>query len=163
ERAALVTGADPPLWTPARLVAHARAVHRRRRLIAGAAIGSVVAGLAAAGGAWWTSRQDQQRQEAQIAANLGLFQLELAPLDWDAERLAARPVPIAELPRLRWELREPDPADLDTSGDRTLAEVTLRSSEPGADGLARVDTIEAPGRAAFLVIDERGRGGARCP
>jgi formylglycine-generating enzyme required for sulfatase activity len=163
ERAALASSADPPLWTPARLVAHARAVHRRRRLIAGAAIASVAAGLAAAGGSWWIGRRAQQRQEAQIAANLGRFQLELAPFDWDAERLAARGVPIAELPRLRWELREPDPADLDTPGERTLAEVTLRSSELGADGLSRIETLEAPGRAAFLVIDERGRGGARCP
>jgi eukaryotic-like serine/threonine-protein kinase len=163
ERAALAAGTDGPLWTPARLVAHARAVHRRRRLIAGAAIASVVAGLATAGASWWIGRQAQRRHEAQIAANLGRFQLELAPFDWDAEQLAARPVPITELPELRWELREPDPADLDRESDRRLAEVTVRSSEPGAGGRTRVDTVEAPGRAAFLVIEGRGRGGASCP
>ncbi|HWO25551.1 MAG TPA: bifunctional serine/threonine-protein kinase/formylglycine-generating enzyme family protein [Kofleriaceae bacterium] len=163
ERAALATSADGPLWTPARLVAHARAVHRRRRLIAGAVITSVAAGLTVAGASWWIGRQAQRHKEAQIAANLGRFQLELAPFDWDAEQLVARPVPIVELPELRWELREPDPADLDRESDQRLAEVTVRSSELGAGGRTRIDTVEAPGRAAFLVIEGRGRGGARCP
>ncbi|HEX2691806.1 MAG TPA: hypothetical protein VHN14_34590, partial [Kofleriaceae bacterium] len=51
ERAGLTMIADPPLWTPARLVAHARAIHRRRRLAAGALAASVAVGLAVLGGA----------------------------------------------------------------------------------------------------------------
>jgi formylglycine-generating enzyme required for sulfatase activity len=163
DRAALTPSADPPLWTPVSLVAHARAIHRRRRLVMGATIASVVAGLGVLGTTWWTSRQAQQRQQAQIAANLGRFQLELAPFDWDGERLTARGVPIADLPQLRWELREPDPSDLDMPGEKMRSDVTVQSSEISADGLTRIDTIEAPGRAAFLVIDHRGRGAARCP
>jgi eukaryotic-like serine/threonine-protein kinase len=161
-RAALTVSVDPPPWTPVRLVAHARAVHRRRQLIAGAAIASALTGLAALGGTWWSSRKAQQRQQAEIAADLGRFQLELAPFDWDAERLTASAVPIADLPRLHWELREPDPDDLDSPGETALDQVRLESSEISPDGLKRIDTIEAPGRAAFLVIDDRGRAGARC-
>jgi formylglycine-generating enzyme required for sulfatase activity len=163
ERAALAASTDLPPWTPARLVAHARAVHRRRRLIAGAAIASALAGLTALGGTWWSSRRAQQREEAEIAVNLGRFELELAPFDWDAERLTARAVPIADLPRLGWELREPDPSDLDSPADKALDQVTQESSEISRDGLIRTDTIEAPGRAAFLVINGRGDAGARCP
>jgi len=162
ERAALAASADLPPWTPARLVAHARAFHQRRQLIAGAAIASALVGLTALGGTWWSSRRAQQREEAVIAANLGRFELELAPFDWDAERLTARAVSIADLPRLGWELREPDPADLDSPGDQALDQVTLESSKVSREGLIRIDTIEAPGRAAFLVIHDRGRAGARC-
>jgi formylglycine-generating enzyme required for sulfatase activity len=163
DRAALTPSAAPPLWTPVGLVAHARAIHRRRRLVAGTAIAIVLAGLAVVGDTWWTGRQAQQRQQAQIAANLGRFQLALAPFDWDAERLAAHFVPIADLPQLRWELHDPDPSDLDMPGEKMRSDVTLQSSEISADGLTRLDTIDAPGRAAFLVIDHRGRGAAWCP
>jgi len=163
DRTAATPSADPPLWTPVRLVAHARAVHRRRRLVVGATIALVLVGLAALGSTWWSSRQAQQRQQAQIAANLGYFQLELAPFDWDAERLTARGVPISDLPQLRWALHDPDPSDLDTPGGEIRGEVTLQSSKISPDGLTRIDAIEAPGRAAFLVIDHRGRDAAPCP
>ncbi|HEY0989313.1 MAG TPA: SUMF1/EgtB/PvdO family nonheme iron enzyme [Kofleriaceae bacterium] len=162
ERAALAAGGEPPPWTPTRLVANARSVHRRRRLIVGAAIASALIALAVLGGTWWSSRRAQQRQQAEIAVNLGRIELELAPFDWDAERRAARAVPIADLPRLRWELREPDPSDLDSPGGTVLNEVTVQSSEIIGGGQIRLDTIEAPGRAAFLVVVDRGRAGAGC-
>src|SRR5262249_37574993 len=45
---------------------------------------------------------------------------------------------------------------------KALDQVTLQSSEISRDGLIRIDTIEAPGRAAFLVISDRGRADGRC-
>lgn len=155
DRAAAITSAETALWTPATLVAHARAIHRRRRLVIGATIGLALAALVVAGGAWWSSRQA-------MLASLGRFQFELAPFDWDAERLAAHRVPITDLPRLRWQLRDPDPSDPDMPGEQMTADVTVRSSETSKDGLTRVDAIEAPGRAAFLVIENRGRDPAQC-
>jgi eukaryotic-like serine/threonine-protein kinase len=162
DRVAATASADPPPWTPTSLVAHARAIHRRRRLAIGATLAITAAGVAAAGGTWWRSRQAQQRVQAQIAANLGRFQLELAPYDWDAERLTARGVPIADLPQLHWELRDPDPSDLDIPGAVMRDDRTVQSSVVSPDGLIRVDAIEAPGRAAFLVIDHRGRDAVSC-
>src|SRR5262249_52436452 len=79
------------------------------------------------------------------------------------QRLVAHGVPIADLPRLRWELHDPALSDLDTPGEKMRSDVILGSSVISADGLTRIDAIEVPGRAAFLVIDHRGRGGEDCP
>jgi formylglycine-generating enzyme required for sulfatase activity len=155
DRAPAITSADKAPWTPTSLVAHARAIHRRRRLVIGTAIGLALAGLVIAGGSWWSNRQN-------MLTNLGRFQLELAPFDWDAERMTAEAVPIADLPQLHWEIHDPEPSDPDMPSEEMSALVTLQSSEVSADGLTRMVLIDAPGRAAFLIIDHRGRNAAEC-
>jgi formylglycine-generating enzyme required for sulfatase activity len=155
--------AGEPRWTPAALVARSRQVSRRS-VLAGYGLGlAVVAGLGAAGTERWQADRERRAEAARRDADLGLASFELTAFDWDAAHLAAVSVPLAALPALTWSLRAPSFDDPDEPGEPLPAERFQRfASATLPDGLIRIDPIEAPGGAAFLIVSGRGRAGEAC-
>ncbi len=91
-------------------------------------------------------------------SNMGQVDLELAPFDWVDG--APKPVDAAALPKLSWQLYGPLPGNEHREGAPLPPE--LVRSEPRASSPLRIDRVEAPGGAAFLRIDGRGRPGESC-
>jgi eukaryotic-like serine/threonine-protein kinase len=152
-----------PRWTPAALVARSRQVSRRSTV---AAIGlglAVVAGAGAAVAERWQAAAERADEAARRDADLGLASFELTAFDWDAERLAAVPVPVAELPALSWTLHAPA-ADRPGEIGEALPDRWLHRFPGGtsADGMTRTEPIEARGGPAFLIVAGRGRGRDTC-
>lgn len=148
--------------SPRALVARSRAIARRSRL---AAIGLVAIMLAVVGLAVndrRTTAAAARREQRLRDRDLGRFTLELSAFDWDPDAGAARAVPLAELPGLRWALHQPDADDPDAPG-APLPFVRGIAGARGDDGVRRHEELEAPGRPALLVVDGRDRDGRGCP
>ncbi|MBX3155733.1 MAG: SUMF1/EgtB/PvdO family nonheme iron enzyme [Deltaproteobacteria bacterium] len=156
------------VWTPTGLVERSRQVARYRR---GVVIGGTiaVAALAFILVYRWLIERNARREEASLRAaeatlrdrDLGRFVLELAPFEWDANRLLARNVPIERLPHLRWRLLAPRDDDPDEPGEELPPERFQRDIGIEEDGIRR-HTVEARGGDAFLEITGRGVGGEVC-
>ncbi|MBL8622209.1 MAG: SUMF1/EgtB/PvdO family nonheme iron enzyme [Myxococcales bacterium] len=149
-------------WTPAALVARSRQVQRRVTLAAIALVATVIAGIGAAVFERWRAANDRRAEIARRDRDLGLIAFEFAPFDWNVDKLEPIDVPISELPNLRWAIHtvklDPD-TDVEDPGDPYPAErFRLLSSEPLPGG-TRLDTAEASGGPAFLVISGRNRAG----
>ena len=156
-------GAGSPGWTPAALVARSRQIHRRSTIAGVALIAAVVAGIGAAIAERWQAATERRDEAARRDADLGLVSFELSAHDWDAALGSATPVHIAELPALSWTLFTPSFDNPDEPGDALPPGRFQRfPAQPSSDGLTRRDPAEAPGGAAFLVVDGRGRGGEHC-
>lgn len=106
-------------------------------------------------------RDYQAQQIALASGDLGVFDLVIEPFDWTWPEAELRPVDVDAVSDLTWRLHAPDPSDptlpgLELSGER------IRRGEPRAEGSSLVERIEASAGPAFLRVDGRGRGGARC-
>ncbi|HVV86864.1 MAG TPA: protein kinase [Kofleriaceae bacterium] len=132
----------------------------RRRWITGSVGGALLAIATAAviaAIAFGRSERRTRRQQLEIslaAADMGRFELRLAPYDWDPDaQKASTPLPP---PPLRWRLRAPDEHDpLEPGRDFTAVEV--RRGVPAWVEDAWVETVEARSGRAFLEVD-RGPG-----
>lgn len=146
-------------WTPRRLIAHSRAV-ARRRLAGLATAATVLVTVGAVAIARWSAERDRRRHEQSLRdRDQGRFTLELHPFDRDPATGAAIPVSAAELPALTWRLVR-WPADDDVS----FTPLEVRRGTPHVlNGGALAETIEARGGRAYLVVDGRGRPGETCP
>jgi formylglycine-generating enzyme required for sulfatase activity len=140
---------------------------RRRRVAA--TTGGMTLLLALSIGALVVARDARERQLAAerqaedlrlAGANMGAFDLVLAPFDWDGTQ--AVDVDAHELPELRWTLHrlantaEPRPGEpmLPQQVHRGAATITARGE--------RVERVEAAGMGAFLRVEGRGRAGQSC-
>ncbi|HEU4533071.1 MAG TPA: serine/threonine-protein kinase, partial [Polyangiaceae bacterium] len=146
------------LETPPRVEAFLAAGERRqqslrRRARARLAAAAGLAGVALAAAFAFTARLRL------AGANVGQVDFDFAPFDWHDGR--PRPVDPAALPGLSWQLYAPDPDDEHRPGAPLPAD--LISARRLSDRPGRVERVEAPGGAAFLRIDGRGRDGATCP
>ena len=151
--------AAPGGVTASRLVGQSRsALRRRRAAVAGVAL-ATTAVLAYLVVAWLLERRAQDEQRILSAANLGRFELTLAPFDRDLAGDRAIPVEAStlELPRLAFHDRDPD--DPDAPGEPLAAEL----SPVERRGDAFVVQVEVRGGPAFLAVDRRGRAGTSCP
>ena len=134
-----------------------RALRRRTAGIIAVAVAttSVVAYLVAA---WVLERRAQAEQRMLSAANLGRFELILAPFDWDISR--DRPVAVdpstLDVPHLTFYGRDPDhPDDPGEPLAASLSPVERR-------GNSFVVQVEIRGGPAFVAITARGRPGTSC-
>jgi len=157
------SAAAAPAWSPATLVARSRQIHRRSMIAAAALVAAVVAGIGVAVAERWRADAERRAEAARRDADLGLVSFELTAYDRAPAPSDPTAVRIAELPALSWTLRTPSFDDPDEPGD-PLAEERFRRFpvQLSRDGRIRVDPAEAPGGAAFLIVDGRGRGATRC-
>jgi formylglycine-generating enzyme required for sulfatase activity len=131
----------------------------RRRIAAGVGVAvattSVVAYLV---GAWLLERRAQNEQQILSAANLGRFEMTLAPFDWDpaGNRPIAASAANLDVPHLTFHGRDPD--DPDEPGEKLDA----RLSPIERRGAAFVVQVEVRGGPAFLSIAGRGARGQSC-
>lgn len=155
--------ADDARWTPAALVARSRQTQRRSTSAAVALVAAVVAGVGVAIAERWQAVMERRAEATRRDADLGLVNFELTAYDWDGARASAIAVALSELPALSWTLHAPSFDLPDEPGEALPPERFQRF--PGritSDGMTRIDPAEAPGGAAFLVVEGRGRGGDRC-
>ena len=149
-------------WTPVALVARSRQVQRRVTLAAAALVATVIAGVGAAVFERWRSANDRKAEIARRDRDLGLIAFEFAPFDWNVDKLEPIDVPITDLPNLRWAIHtvklDPD-TDVEDPGDPYPPERFRLLSSTALPGGTRLDTAEASGGPAFLVISGRNRAG----
>jgi formylglycine-generating enzyme required for sulfatase activity len=150
---------DPRGVTASRLVQQSRTALRRRTaavVAVAVATTSVVAYLVVA---WLLERRAQTEQQMLSAANLGRFELTLAPFDWDitSDRPIAASTSTLDVPRLTFHDRHPD--DPDQPGEPLDA--SLSPAEPRATSF--VLQVEVRGGPAFVAVAGRGRPGSSCP
>lgn len=126
--------------------------NRRRWLVSGVIGILVLATLIAVLVAVAFARKTREAERAAI--DLGVFQLELEPFDWDASH--NRAVQPTTQPVLRWNLHFVDETDPRVPGVR-YAERDLRRSEPQWVTHSLVEQVEARSGQAFIVVD-RGEG-----
>jgi formylglycine-generating enzyme required for sulfatase activity len=137
---------------------------RRRALALGGTMGAlalVAAASAAAAVAFAEKEKEAIRQQEQIrlaAADMGLFELELAPFDWDES--AQAPSPPAGPLALEWRLYAVDAADPHAPG-RPYGAGDLRRGGPRLAGASLRERVEA--RSGPALLEVRGRGGACAP
>lgn len=131
---------------------------RRRRWLTAAIIGSLaVAAVGAAVTALVLAEQKRDAEERQvterlIAADRGVFQLEIEPFDWDpVEQKASAPT---TLPTLSWRLRAADQGE----PGRPYEGDEIARSTPRWDGSTLVETVESRSGAAMLEIVREGCG-----
>jgi eukaryotic-like serine/threonine-protein kinase len=138
-----------------------RRTERRRRWLIGAiasvlVAAAVVATVAAVGFA--RKQREAVAQQAEIrlaAADMGRFELVLAPFDWD--HAAQTPRGPAGRVDLRWRLRAVDPEDQRRPG-RIYGEDDVRRGVARWDGASLVELVEARSGPAYLEIEDRGGG-----
>lgn len=145
-------------WTPSRLVERSRQVLRRRAI---ALATLLVTSIGIASFAVYRSHLASQQaareaalrdQEASLRSrDLGRFVLSLELFDWDPVAQEATLAPTAGFADLHWELHLPD-SDDPTSPGPMYADDQLLHGRPRLDGPARVETVEARGGAAFLLV-----------
>jgi formylglycine-generating enzyme required for sulfatase activity len=144
------------------LVARSRQVQRRVTLAAIGLVLTVIAGVGAAVFERWRSANDRRAEVARRDRDLGLVAFEFAPFDWNVDKLEPIDVPITDLPNLRWAIHtvklDPD-TDVEDPGDPYPAERFRLLSSTALPGGTRLDTAEASGGPAFLVISGRNRAG----
>ena len=149
-------------WTPGALVARSRQVQRRVTLAAIGLVLTVIAGIGAAIFERWRSANDRKAEIVRRDRDLGLIAFEFAPFDWNVDKLEPIDVPITDLPNLRWAIHtvklDPD-TDVEDPGDPYPAERFRLLSSELLSGGTRLDTAEASGGPAFLVISGRNRAG----
>ena len=106
--------------------------------------------------------QEQAYNLNLMAADIGIFELVLAPFDWNAERLAAEPVPPEQLEGLDWRLyRTSGSGSPEVGAPIPSSFVDAGSAEALSPG-KRLQRVEAPGGPAFIEIHGRGREGKQC-
>ncbi|MCE9572001.1 MAG: protein kinase [Deltaproteobacteria bacterium] len=136
-------------------IARERRQRRRRRWVAGLAIsalGAIAIGATLAAIAYARKEREAVAQQAQIrlaAADMGLFDLELEPFDWDAARQQATPP--AAPPHLEWRLHAIDARDPRAPG-RLFTDDDLRRGDAAWRRGALVERVEARSGPAFLEI-----------
>jgi len=149
-------------WAPSNLVTRSRQVQRRVTLAAIGLVLTVIAGIGAAVFERWRSANDRRAEVARRDRDLGLIAFEFAPFDWNVDKLEPIDVPITDLPNLRWAIHtvklDPD-TDVEDPGDPYPAERFRLLSSELLSGGTRLDTAEASGGPAFLVISGRNRAG----
>jgi formylglycine-generating enzyme required for sulfatase activity len=149
-------------WAPSSLVTRSRQVQRRVTLAAIGLVLTVIAGVGAAVFERWRSANDRRAEVARRDRDLGLVAFEFAPFDWNVDKLEPIDVPITDLPNLRWAIHtvklDPD-TDVEDPGDPYPAERFRLLSSTALPGGTRLDTAEASGGPAFLVISGRNRAG----
>lgn len=145
------------------LVARSRR-SRHRRIVFIATAGTVVVvafGLAIRG--WLEERADRRRKELLMTGNVGLFELELRPFDWDAGVRQPIPVSIARLPGLDWGLEQPSEDDPLRANDPTLAIPLTRTPISSTELAHQLWRVEARGGVALLAVSHREQiGTAPC-
>lgn len=158
----------PPLLVDFERAGASKLARARRRQVTAIA-SSIALLIALALGAVWVARDARDRQRAAerqaedlrlAGANMGAFELVLAPFDWDGTQTVD--VDARALPELAVTLhRLADSAD-PRPGEPMLPQQVRRGAvDFGADG-SRIERVEAAGMAAFLRVDGRGRAGERC-
>jgi eukaryotic-like serine/threonine-protein kinase len=158
-RRALEAGA----WTPSRLVARSRQVARRTAIATLSISGLVVIALAAAALDRWQASLQATRDRALRDRDQGRFVLELAPFEWSEETLTASPALLAAMPELRWTMHAPHPQDRGRPGPALADSYVSRGEAKLVEaGRIRTQAVEAPGGAAFLVVEGRGASGQGC-
>ena len=138
---------------------------RKRRLLLGGAFAALtaVAVVSTIVAAAFADREREAREQAHAIAlatgDVGIFDLELRPFDWDPETLRAAPVQAEDLPDLSVSFYRPDAEDPTLPGD-PLPEATItRARLPGAVWRERVEARSGP---AWVRVDGRGRAGEGC-
>ena len=143
-------------WKPSSLVERSRRTVSRSNAIIATAATVLIAG----GGIVW-SRSARERQLREL--DIGRFRIEISAFDWDPLRLETVPVPVKDLPDLRWELHEPDRDDPYSPGPPLPEYLAARGAAATApDGRSLTERLEARAGAAFLVASGRGRQGESC-
>lgn len=138
---------------------------RKRRLILGGALASLtaIAIVSTVVAAAFAERErqalEQSRAIALATGDVGVFDLELLPFDWDPATLRATEVSAEALPELSVSLHAPDPTDRTLPGDPVPEASIARERLPVAGWHER---IEARSGAAWIRIDGRGRAGDSC-
>jgi hypothetical protein len=140
-------------------VARRNATQRRRRLLTGGAVGAlaVVAVVATAAAVAFSEKEKQAvRQQVQIrlaAADMGRFEIVLAPFNWDAGRQQAMPTAVPST--LDFYLHAVDSADTRAPG-RVYGDGDVQRSGRRVEGGEVHENIEARSGSAFLEIVGRG-------
>ncbi len=138
-------------WTPSTLVARSRASLQRMVLTI---VSVVVAALSIGGYSFARYRVEASRraeQERLKTLDLGRFELALEMVEWD-DASSPRVVP-ADV--IRWHFHIADETDPGSPGP-VFEERWLERGEPVRVGSRLVETIEARGGRAFLVVDRQG-------
>ncbi len=138
-------------WTPTTLVARSRVVLQRTIALL---VSVVVVALGVGAFNFYRYRVEAARtaeQERLKALDLGRFELALEMIEWDA---AATPKSVP-LEAVEWRLHVPDPTEVDSPGV-PFDEGWLVRGEQVRDGARLVESIEAHGGRAFLVVDRAG-------
>src|SRR3569623_1824772 len=134
---------------------HRKQQRRRRQAFAAAA---VVGALAVTGGTLMLSRY--LAREQLIRTNAGTVDLTVLPYDWIDG--APRAVEVSQLPDLHWTLYAARADDANEPGDPLPADVVeVLERQRGTDRITW--RVRAPGGAAFVAIEGRGRRGEHCP
>jgi formylglycine-generating enzyme required for sulfatase activity len=105
--------------------------------------------------------QEKIEDITRAGRDMGRFELEIAPFDWDPAQLQAVPVPASSLPTLDWQLLEPDPDAPQQPGREVPDSLVLRSDE--RRGATLTVHVETPGGPRFLRVWGRGVPGEECP
>lgn len=150
------------------LAAGARAdqrARRKRRLLLGSTLVALttIAIVSTIVAAAFAERErqalEQSRAIALATGDVGVFDLELLPFDWDPEALRSVPVPPEELPALSVAFFLPDDADLTLPGSPLPDATITRERIPGPGWRERV---EARSGTVWVRVDGRGRTGEVC-
>lgn len=160
---ALPAGIEAFLAAGERRHAALRMRARVRLVLVGVIGAAVTVGSLAVAGELRRQKIEAEKQAEALrlaGGNLGRIDLVLRP--FDREDGVTTPVAVSELPGLAWRLHGVKPGDVHHPGPPLPAE--LVRAEPGSGGAKteHVTRVEAPGGAAFLRIDGRGRAGERC-
>lgn len=104
---------------------------------------------------------EEQAEALRLAGgNLGRIDLVIRPFDWQGG--TAIPAKVTELPGLSFRLHGVKTGDVHHPGAPIPAALVRSASAGGGPVNEQVYRVEAPGGAAFLRVDGRGRAGERC-
>lgn len=104
---------------------------------------------------------EQSKEINMATADLGRFELELRPFDWDVATSTIVEVPASELPALDWVLHAPSRENPNRPG-APLEEGSVRRARIGDGNNILLERVEARAGRAFLEITGRGRAGENC-
>lgn len=147
--------------------ARSRRLRSRRRWISTAAVSVLFVATVTATVAAFAFREKELeavRQRAEInlaAADMGRFELVLAPFDWEPESLTERPVDARDL-ALAYTLHAPSREDPDRPGRPLGPSEAVESQREISPAGELVLTIEARSGPTFVEISGRGAAGERC-
>lgn len=143
---------------------HRRAARTRGTAIVGTFVllAAIAIGSALAAAAFAEKERHARAQSEQIdlaTADIGVFEVELRPFDWDPKTLTFTSVPAEQLPDLRLTIFKPDIDDPSVHGERLQHR---GFSQARLDGPGWRERIEARSGAAWLRFDGRGTRGQSC-
>lgn len=140
---------------------------RRRRVLLGAAVAGLSVLTLVAGGAALAFREKERQAVAQqeqirlAAADMGRFELVLAPFDWDADAGVAVPVSAATLPALSFRIHEHSGDETEPGRVLDDAYVVRGERRVGEDG-ALHEVVELRSSGGWLELTGRGPDGQAC-